>query len=87
MSDHFIVPAKSALSAFRESGYKDTASALAEIIDNSIEAMENNQIVDKYVQSLNDKERKALEIAKNHLESSFDIEKSVGFIKFKESQK
>ena len=49
--------------------------------------MENNQIVDKYVQSLNDKERKALEIAKNHLESSFDIEKSVGFIKFKESQK
>ncbi len=49
--------------------------------------MENNQIVDKYIQSLNDKERKALEIAKNHLESSFDIEKSVGFIKFKESQK
>ena len=42
MSDHFIVPAKSALSAFRESGYKNTASALAEIIDNSIEAMENN---------------------------------------------
>tara|TARA_Y100000992_G_scaffold134685_1_gene88948 strand:- start:1831 stop:1992 length:162 start_codon:yes stop_codon:yes gene_type:complete len=50
-------------------------------------SMENNQIVDKYIQSLNDKERKALEIAKNHLESSFDIEKSVGFIKFKESQK
>ena len=49
--------------------------------------MENNQIVDEYIQSLNDKERKALEIAKNHLESSFDIEKSVGFIKFKESQK
>ena len=49
--------------------------------------MENNQIVDKYIQSLNDNERKALEIAKNHLESSFDIEKSVGFIKFKESQK
>tara|TARA_B100000787_G_C16192975_1_gene298702 strand:- start:1016 stop:2812 length:1797 start_codon:yes stop_codon:yes gene_type:complete len=42
MTDHFIVPAKSALAAFRESGYKDTASALAEIIDNSIEAMENN---------------------------------------------
>ena len=49
--------------------------------------MENNQIVDEYIQSLNDKERKALEIAKNHLESSFDIEKSVGFIKFKELQK
>ena len=50
-------------------------------------SMENNQIVDEYIQSLNDKERKALEIAKNHLESSFDIEKSVGFIKFKELQK
>ena len=48
--------------------------------------MENTQLIEKYIQSLNEKEKQAIEIAKNHLESSFDIEKSIGFIEFKKTQ-
>ena len=48
--------------------------------------MENKQLIEKYIQSLNEKEKQAIEIAKNHLESSFDIEKSIGFIEFKKTQ-
>ena len=33
-----IIPAHTAIDTFRESGYKNTASAIAELIDNSIEA-------------------------------------------------
>jgi hypothetical protein len=33
-----IIPAKTAITTFRDAGYKNTASALAELIDNSIEA-------------------------------------------------
>ena len=33
-----IIPAKTAIRTFRDAGYKNTASALAELIDNSIEA-------------------------------------------------
>lgn len=39
----------------------------------------------EYINSLNDKERKAFEIAKNHLGSSFHIIKSNGFIEWKKS--
>jgi hypothetical protein len=39
----------------------------------------------EYLNSLNDKERKAFEIAKNHLGSSFHIIKSNGFIEWKKS--
>lgn len=42
MSSKSIIPAKNALKAFRDSGYKGTASAIAEIIDNSIEADSKN---------------------------------------------
>ena len=42
MSSKSIIPAKNALKAFRDSGYKGTASAIAEIIDNSIEAESKN---------------------------------------------
>ncbi|VWX37426.1 Histidine kinase-, DNA gyrase B-, and HSP90-like ATPase [Limnobacter sp. 130] len=33
-----IIPASTAIQTFRDSGYKDTASAISELIDNSIEA-------------------------------------------------
>ena len=36
----------------------------------------------KYINTLNEKEKKALEIAKKHLGSSFDLKKSIGYIKF-----
>lgn len=37
-----IVPASTAIQTFRDAGYKNTASALAELIDNSIEAEAKN---------------------------------------------
>lgn len=36
--DDVIIPARTAIQTFRDSGYKSTAAALAELIDNSIEA-------------------------------------------------
>lgn len=39
--------------------------------------------IQKYMESLTDKERIALQIAQDHLESSFDIERSVGYLEFK----
>jgi len=41
---------------------------------------------EQYVNSLNEKEKKAYEIARSHLGTSFTIEKSIGFIKWKKSQ-
>jgi len=35
-----------------------------------------------YIQSLTETEKLAMEIARQHLGSSFDITKSVGFLKF-----
>ena len=37
-----IIPAKTAIKSFRDSGYKSTAAAIAEIIDNAIEAKAKN---------------------------------------------
>jgi len=39
-------------------------------------------LIEKYIESLEPHEKQAYEIAKNHLESSFDVEKSIGFIQF-----
>ena len=39
-----------------------------------------------YIGSLSDNEKKALEIAKSHLGSSFSLEKSIGFIKFSDKK-
>ena len=38
---------------------------------------------ESYIQSLNDKEKKAYEIAQEHLKSSFNIKKSIGYIEYK----
>jgi hypothetical protein len=35
--------------------------------------------IEKYISTFSPLEKKAYEIAKNHLESSFDIEKSIGY--------
>ncbi|MBL4853600.1 MAG: ATP-binding protein [Robiginitomaculum sp.] len=37
-TQHYIFPAKTGLSSFRDSGYRDTSMAVAELIDNSIQA-------------------------------------------------
>ena len=41
----------------------------------------------KYLLTLTDEEKETLQIAKEHLKSSFSMEKSVGFIKWKNNQK
>jgi|TARA_B110000967_G_C18512801_1_gene377203 hypothetical protein len=40
----------------------------------------SQETIDKYLQSLNDIEKIAIKIAKEDLGSSFDIEKSIGFL-------
>jgi hypothetical protein len=38
---------------------------------------------ERYVQSLSEREHKAYLIAKSHLGSSFDLEKSIGYVDWK----
>tara|TARA_B110000305_G_C18852358_1_gene365086 strand:- start:121 stop:372 length:252 start_codon:yes stop_codon:yes gene_type:complete len=45
--------------------------------------MNNTNLIKEYKKSLNELEKKALIIAENNLETSFCIEKSIGFIKYK----
>jgi hypothetical protein len=42
--------------------------------------------VEKYLNSLSDHERKTMEIAKEHLGTSFNINKSIGYIEWKSKQ-
>ena len=46
----------------------------------------NNELIASYINSLNAIELKALEIAKQQLQSSFDVEKSIGFLEFLKSK-
>tara|TARA_Y100000992_G_scaffold302469_1_gene276790 strand:- start:10661 stop:10825 length:165 start_codon:yes stop_codon:yes gene_type:complete len=48
---------------------------------------EQEKLIEEYVNSLNELDTKALEISKQHLQSSFDITKSVGYIKWIKSKK
>jgi hypothetical protein len=41
--------------------------------------------VDKYVDSMDEMTRKAMEIAKDHLESSFNLNKCNGYLSYLES--
>jgi hypothetical protein len=40
----------------------------------------------KYIETLSEREYKAYMIAKSHLETSFDLEKSIGFKEWKKNQ-
>ena len=44
-------------------------------------------LIEEYLKQLNQLEEKTLKIAQEHLESSFSIEKSIGFQQYVESQK
>jgi hypothetical protein len=52
--------------------------------------MENNlteqQLQQKYLESLTPKEYKGYEIAKSHLGLSFQLEKSIGYLEWKKKQ-
>ena len=45
----------------------------------------NTDLTRQYISSLCPNEKKAYDIAKSHLESSFDLEKSIGFKAFKQN--
>lgn len=50
----------------------------------TMENKENEtQQQERYVQSLSEREHKAYLIAKSHLGSSFDLEKSIGYVDWK----
>ena len=42
--------------------------------------------MEKYIESFNEKEKKAYKIAKEFLKTSFDIEKSIGYLGFCKKQ-
>lgn len=46
----------------------------------------NISLLDQYVITLSDKERKSYEIAKEHLGMSFQLDKSVGYLKWLKKQ-
>ena len=56
-------------------------------IPNNNTSNNNNELITNYINSLNAIELKALEIAKQQLQSSFDIEKSIGYLEFLKSIK
>jgi len=54
---------------------------------NSIKKMDNpDKDISEYLKSLNEQEVKTLKIAEEHLGSSFNIKKSIGYIKWKNSK-
>ena len=63
---------------------------LSKYQDAFIEAFEiedKNQLIDLKYQSMSDKERIAYLIAKEHLGTSFDIQKSIGYQNYKKTKK
>lgn len=53
-------------------------------MENTSENLE--QLISEYINHLDEFEKIALEVAKEQLESSFSIEKSIGFLKWKENK-
>lgn len=45
-----------------------------------------NKLLEEYLKTLSEKEIHSYEIAKDHLGSSFQLEKSVGFLQWKKKQ-
>lgn len=48
--------------------------------------MDQQCLTEQYLKTLTEKEMKAYEIAKDHLGSSFELEKSVGYLKWLSKQ-
>ena len=50
------------------------------------EKEQQERMLNEYIKSLTEREYKAYMIAKSHLESSFDLEKSIGYKEWKKAQ-
>jgi len=48
-------------------------------------SIKSSSMISQYIQQLSEIEKIAFQIAKNHLGSSFNIEKSIGFIEWKKN--
>ena len=48
--------------------------------------MDNKILATRYLESLSEKETKSYNIAKSHLGTSFTLEKSNGYLKYKKQQ-
>lgn len=57
-------------------------------MDNTMENTSENleKLISEYINQLDELEKIALEVAKEQLETSFSIEKSIGFLKWKENK-
>tara|TARA_Y100000389_G_scaffold661_1_gene654 strand:+ start:705 stop:884 length:180 start_codon:yes stop_codon:yes gene_type:complete len=57
-------------------------------MENTMENESENleKLINEYINQLNELEKIALKVAKEQLESSFSIEKSIGFLKWKENK-
>ena len=56
-------------------------------VDQTEQAEKTKQLLEEYVSQFNEIERVAYNIAKNSLESSFDLEKSIGFITWRKEKR
>lgn len=53
--------------------------------NNNQDINKSNNLIQEYLNSLDDFEKQAISIAEKSLETSFDIEKCIGFKEFKKS--
>lgn len=63
MTTNAIIPASTAIETFRDSGYKSTASALAELIDNSIQAEADNIQIITFENEVHNRQRMLTKIS------------------------
>tara|TARA_Y100000816_G_C25869987_1_gene454117 strand:- start:103 stop:390 length:288 start_codon:yes stop_codon:yes gene_type:complete len=64
---------------------KKTGDSVSEISSENDKPSEKLSPTDKYVDTMDDMTRKAMEIAKDHLESSFNLNKCNGYLNYLES--
>ena len=57
-------------------------------MENTMENRDENleKLISEYINQLDEFEKIALDVAKEQLESSFSMEKSIGFLKWKENK-
>lgn len=58
----------------------------AQITESTKKNISEAELMDMYLKSLPEKERKGYEIAKSHLGMSFQLEKSLGYLEYKKGR-
>jgi hypothetical protein len=65
---------------------EERTSNVANPMDTKMDTDEMKSLLRKYITSLDDSERNGLHIAYDHLNSSFNLIKSIGFTKWRDAQ-